>query len=384
MEGLSNIFQIAEWSIGGQEKSIAFEQKLPAIFKAVEDLRLALGEKVTSIELEICVVSLDAPFDHRWMEDAYADGRKGNTKKSGESVAGTTGIGLKKVIPSPSGKERFENVLSPKVVLVSTLQEARRPPSPVPVRSSKKVRTRLEGEPEGKGRSSPSKDSKVILVSTLQKALHPPSPPPLRSNKGRRLSPPAKAPPPLKEASTITKKILSDSCSDTLGFAENLQTTAMDINNEQLLTEGNILDANKIPSGERHDLVFTNNRLRTHEERESLLAARAMIIVGTGAAPVMAVIDMILALRKEIAKVSNFLADNIRHASYELFQEELDHCYQNSDKIIGERLTKFLHEHSEAEELSQSLIIITIQIFITSFCACEWKHYLDTMLDAGE
>ena len=119
------------------------------------------------------------------------------------------------------------------------------------------------------------------------------------------------------------------------------------------------------------------------EERESLLAARA-ILVGAGAAPVMAVIDMILALRKEIMKVSNFLADNIRHTSYELFQEELDPCYQDSDKIIGERLTKFLHEHSEAEELNQSLIRITIQLFITSFCASEWKHYLDTTLDVGE
>jgi len=159
MEGIGNIFRIAEWSIGGQEKLTAFEQKLPAIFKAVEDLRLALGEKVTSIDLEICVVSSTTLFDHRWMEDAYADGRKGNKKKSGESVVGTTGIGLKKVIPSPSGEEEFENVLSPKVVLVSTLQEALRPPSPAPVRSSKKARPQVEGEPEGNGRSSPSKDS---------------------------------------------------------------------------------------------------------------------------------------------------------------------------------------------------------------------------------
>jgi len=83
------------------------------------------------------------------------------------------------------------------------------------------------------------------------------------------------------------------------------------------------------------------------EERESMLAARA-IVVGTGAAPVMAVIYMILALHKEIVKVSNFLADNIRHTSYELFQDELDYSYQDSDKIIGERLTKFLHEHSDS------------------------------------
>ena len=130
MKGLGNIFKIAEWSIGSGEKLIAFEQKLPAIFKAVEDLRLALGEKVTSIDLEISVARPGVPFDHRWMEDGYSYARKGNTKKTIKSVAGTTGIGLKKVIPSPSGGEvRFENVLSSKVVLVSTFQQALRFPS---------------------------------------------------------------------------------------------------------------------------------------------------------------------------------------------------------------------------------------------------------------
>jgi len=53
--------------------------------------------------------------------------------------------------------------------------------------------------------------------------------------------------------------------------------------------------------------------------------------------------------------------------------------------MIGARLSKFLHEHSEEEGLSQSLIKITIQIFIASFCASEWKPYLDqqqiTLLD---
>ena len=39
MSGLWNIFKIAEWGVGGQENLIAFEQKLPAIFKAVEVLR---------------------------------------------------------------------------------------------------------------------------------------------------------------------------------------------------------------------------------------------------------------------------------------------------------------------------------------------------------
>jgi hypothetical protein len=338
MMGLGHIFRIAEWNIGSQENLIAFEQKLPAIFKAVEDLRLALGEKVTSIDLEVNVARPGAAFDHRWMEDGYGDARQGNTKKSGESIAGTTGIGLKKVLPSPSEEDLFENVLAPKVVLVSTLQEALLPPPPPTSRSNKRERGRGEGEQEGRGTSSPSKAS-----------------------------------PPVKEVITTTKKILSHSRSDA--------STASDNEHEPLSAGRVIVDANTIPSDKRHDLEFTTipPTAATDDEHESLLAARA-IVDGTGAAPVMAFIDAILALHREITKVSNFLAQIIRHTSYELFQEELDRCYQDSEKIIGERLSKLLHECSKAEELqvSQSLIQITTQLFIVSFCASEWKHYLDT------
>jgi hypothetical protein len=74
-----------------QDNLNAFELKLPAIFKAVEDLRLALGEKVTSIDLEVNVVRPGALFDHRWMEDGYGDARQGNMKKSAESSLGRRG-----------------------------------------------------------------------------------------------------------------------------------------------------------------------------------------------------------------------------------------------------------------------------------------------------
>lgn len=143
--------------------------------------------------------------------------------------------------------------------------------------------------------------------------------------------------------------------------------------------------ADKIPFDRCDDLELTNEpqTTSTDNDPESLSAARA-ILDGTGATPVMAVIDAILVLHKEIANISSFLAKNIRHTSYKLFQEELDRCYQDSEKIIGERLSKSLHDHSEAEELSQSLIKTTCQIFITSFCAYEWDRYLDTPLHVGD
>ena len=53
-----------------------------AIFKAVEDLRAALGE--TYIDLEVNVARPGAAFDHRWMEDGYGDTCQGNTQKSSE------------------------------------------------------------------------------------------------------------------------------------------------------------------------------------------------------------------------------------------------------------------------------------------------------------
>jgi hypothetical protein len=90
------------------------------------------------------------------MEDGYGDARKASTKKSNEVVAGTTGIGLKKMIISPSGEEKFESILAPKVLFLSTLQEALFPPQP-PLRSTKKGRGRNEGD-QGQGSSSPSKN----------------------------------------------------------------------------------------------------------------------------------------------------------------------------------------------------------------------------------
>ena len=345
MMGLGHIFKIAGWDIRSLDHLKAFEQKLPAIFKAVEDLRLALGEKVTSIDLEVNVVRPDFVFDNRWMVDGYGDARLGNKKKSTEVVAGTTGISLKKVIPSPSGEDLFGNVLSPKVVLVSTLKEVLFPPPPSPSRLNESGQGLGEAGQDGRGKSSSSKAS-----------------------------------PPVKEVTTT----MPHSSSDTVGLTRYPQMTAVG-NEHQRLSAGRVkVDSNIIPSDRPHDLGLTPTTT-TEEARESSLATRA-IVDGSGAAPVLAVVDTILTLRKEIAKVSNFLAENIQHTSYELFQEELDRCYQDSERMVGLQLSKLLHEHSEAQppRLSKPLITMTIQIFVVSFCVSEWEHYLDTALDVGE
>jgi hypothetical protein len=157
---------------------------------------------------------------------------------------------------------------------------------------------------------------------------------------------------------------------------------------QQKLSKIYISEPPKIPSGSRDYLEFISNAqtIATDNEHESCSVART-ILNGVGASPVMDLVDSMLLLRKEILKVSNFLAENIRHFSYELFQDELDRCSQDAKKMIGDRLSKFLHEHSEAEEFSQALVKITIQIYIASFCASQWKPYLDqepTTLHVGE
>ncbi|KAF8901863.1 hypothetical protein CPB84DRAFT_1746871 [Gymnopilus junonius] len=138
VDSLKSVLVIAEWgSPSPKDQEVSFLQKLPPIFKAIEDVRIALGEKFTSADLEVNVVRTTAKFDGKWMEDAYGDGREAGGKKAKEEmVVGTTGIGLKKVVIDRErgfplkGQEMFENVVSPKVVLESTLRESLDPPPP--------------------------------------------------------------------------------------------------------------------------------------------------------------------------------------------------------------------------------------------------------------
>lgn len=163
------------------------------------------------------------------------------------------------------------------------------------------------------------------------------------------------------------------------GEIANLHRTCVELDSGNKRQEDTILGLQR----ELAQVMEKYQATPTDNEPESLSAARA-ILDGAGAYPVMAVVDAILVLHKEIVKVSNFLAENIRHISYELFEEELDRCYQESQKIIGERLSKFLREHSEAEDLSQSLIKMSIQMLITSFCASEWSHFVDPTLKIAD
>ena len=99
MSGLLSVLLIAGWSTREPDHQHQFERRLPPIFEAVQDLRKALGEDVTSMDMEVAVINSGESFNTTYMEDEYEDARASSVsgKKFSEKVSGTTGLGLHKI-----------------------------------------------------------------------------------------------------------------------------------------------------------------------------------------------------------------------------------------------------------------------------------------------
>jgi len=134
---LSYIFKIAGWDFiddGGRRG--AFQQKLRRVLKAVDELRLAIGEQLISADIHIALMDSDQPFAPKDMEDAYEDVSSSLLGTQGRPppkvVLGTVGVGLHQVSKDQllSGTLLDYHIIKPaKVVLVSTVMEAlARPP----------------------------------------------------------------------------------------------------------------------------------------------------------------------------------------------------------------------------------------------------------------
>ena len=148
MNGLLNVLVIAGWSTRKPDQQRQFKMRLPPLFKAVQDLRKALGEDITSTDMELAIIDPGEAFNPTYMEDGYGDARvsSGSEKKTSEKVSATTGLGLRKISMKPTSKGRVLHsamVSLPKVVLESTVQEAM-DPAPPPV-------SRLRKKPEKHG-----------------------------------------------------------------------------------------------------------------------------------------------------------------------------------------------------------------------------------------
>jgi hypothetical protein len=115
----------ASWAPRSSENEKSYGNRLPSIFKAVTELRLAIGEKFTSADLDIFVFECDDIYDPRAMEDAYGDDRQSSGKRTPEPIVGTTGIGLAKLIATDA--RQFQSLVPAKIVLTSTMNEALEP-----------------------------------------------------------------------------------------------------------------------------------------------------------------------------------------------------------------------------------------------------------------
>ncbi|KAF8805146.1 hypothetical protein BYT27DRAFT_7339743 [Phlegmacium glaucopus] len=140
-EKLMSILRIASWMPGSPDDQESFTHRLPPIFKAVNELRIAIGEKFTSADLDVCTFHCGTRYAPSYMEDAYGDSRQqqSDDKRPPEIVAGTTSIGLKKLMAERGANDalQFQNVISAKIVLESTLKEAL---EPVPTRRLRKTK----------------------------------------------------------------------------------------------------------------------------------------------------------------------------------------------------------------------------------------------------
>jgi len=152
---LLSVLTVAAWMAGSSENEKSFTHRLPPIFKAVNELRVAIGEKFTSADLDISVFDCHTTYDPSIMDDAYGDGRQSSGKRAPESIVGTTGIGLKKVVVERNSKDalHFQNVTRAKVVLKSTVTEALEPVKPSMFRKSKKkvIERTMDGSADTEG-----------------------------------------------------------------------------------------------------------------------------------------------------------------------------------------------------------------------------------------
>ena len=126
---LQSVLKIASWATRTPENEKSYGQRLPSIFKAINELRIAIGEKVTSVDLDIFVFECDKAYDPSLMDDGYSDGRQSSGTRAPEAIIGTTGFGLGKVVVVRGAKDvlQVQSLIPAKIVLTSTLNEALEP-----------------------------------------------------------------------------------------------------------------------------------------------------------------------------------------------------------------------------------------------------------------
>ena len=152
---LQSVLMVASWAPLAPENEESYGNRLPSIFKAINELRVAMGEKLTSADLDIFVFECDKIYNPKFMEDAYSDGRQSSGKRASEAIVGTTDISLGKVV-TEGGEEdlRIQTLIPAKIVLTSTMNEALEPVQPKRRKTTRKpVETTDGADREGRASS---------------------------------------------------------------------------------------------------------------------------------------------------------------------------------------------------------------------------------------
>jgi len=118
---LLSVLMIASWGVRHPE---TYGHRLPSIFIAINELRMAIGEKFTSADLDIVVFECDKIYNPTKMDNVYSGGRQCSGKREPEAIVGTTGIGLGKVIAETADVLQIRSLIAAKIVLWSTLNKA--------------------------------------------------------------------------------------------------------------------------------------------------------------------------------------------------------------------------------------------------------------------
>ena len=123
---IQSVLIIASWAPRSPENQEFYGNHLPSIFKAINELRTAIGENFTSADLDIFLFECDKIYDPAIMD---GDGRQSGGKGASEPIVGTTGVGLGKIIAEGNmkGVIQIYPFIPAKVVLTSTMNEALEP-----------------------------------------------------------------------------------------------------------------------------------------------------------------------------------------------------------------------------------------------------------------
>ena len=133
MQKLQSLLVLASLTVRFPKDEESYVDRLPSIFKAINELRMAIGENFTSSDLDVFVFECDKIYDPGNMDDAYGDGRQSSGKRASEAIVGTTGIGLGKILKERSARGflQVQTLIPAKIVLTSTMKEALEQPTRV-------------------------------------------------------------------------------------------------------------------------------------------------------------------------------------------------------------------------------------------------------------